>query len=317
MASPPPSTPTNPSTGQYYVHLAKQYATGIKDALAFFHVYKVYTQSAPARKALKDIVTFNALICFVNLAIFQYISMPWINRMLSISVNSDNILIWLLSNTTSGLLFFIFLLGWMVPTFLFSFILNGKWLAVVSEEAIKLLTKRQVKKDIASLFQVPKEITNELYTTTFYAMFVLQSFICFLIPFVGSIANLLVLCWLYSLYCFEYKWSHWNIGRRLAHIENNWAYFAGFGIVVGLPFTLASYHLGFWIGYTVWWLLFPLFIITAVAAKKPQKVVTQEGSSRMRLFVFAQWLNAFTLNFLVKVIKIVSGGTQMEEKKTQ
>jgi etoposide-induced 2.4 mRNA len=109
-----------------------------------------------------------------------------------------------------------------------------------------------------SLSQLPKGLASEVYTTTFYIMFVCQSFLCALIPFFGSVVNIVVLSWLYSLYCFEYKWSSWTIAKRLKYVEDNWPYFAGFGLVVGCPFTLATVYLGFWIGYAVWFLLFPL-----------------------------------------------------------
>src|SRR3954471_2636850 len=69
--------------------------------------------------------------------------------------------------------------------------------------------------------------------------------------------NFVLLCWMYSLYCFEYKWAHWHIGRRLKYIEDNWPYFFGFGMVTATPFTVASIYGGFWISYAIWWLLFP------------------------------------------------------------
>ncbi len=119
--------------------------------------------------------------------------------------------------------------------------------------------------NINSLGQLPKDVAAEIYTTTFYAMFVLQSFLCYLIPFFGSLLNFFLLCWLYSLYCYEYKWSTWHIGRRLKHIEDNWTYFWGFGMVAGLPFTLASVYYGFWISYAVWWLLFPFVSVSSLS----------------------------------------------------
>jgi len=189
-------------------------------------------------------------------------------------------------------------------------VINGQWLQIVSEEALLVLNKKisSSETSLKSLSQLPKEMANEIFTTTFYAMFLFQSFLFLLIPALGSFINFFILCWLYSLYCFEYKWSHWHIGRRLRYIEDNWAYFAGFGMVVGLPFTLASIYYGFWIGYVVWWLLFPLFIITAIGSDEPpNRVFNQEAKSSMALFIFAKWLNTKSLNFLVAVIRRFGG----------
>ena len=116
---------------------------------------------------------------------------------------------------------------------------------------------------------------------------------------------MIFLCWLYSLYCFEYKWAHWSISKRLKYIEENWPYFVGFGLVVGTPFTLASYYYGLWISYAIWWLLFPLFIITAIGAKPPEDTEVK-GKVRFALFKFAKLLNMYSLNFLVWIIKYVA-----------
>eukprot|EP01047_Picozoa_sp_COSAG01_P044086 COSAG01_NODE_3962_length_5492_cov_71.874281_2_plen_189_part_00 len=44
--------------------------------------------------------------------------------------------------------------------------------------------------------------------------------------------------WLYSLYCFEYRWSlrGWSLQRQLRTVEAHWAFFGGFGTPVSRVF---------------------------------------------------------------------------------
>lgn len=54
--------------------------------------------------------------------------------------------------------------------------------------------------------------------------FLLQTVLSYLIPVIGPATSFIHLSWLYSLYCFEYKWSlaGWSLERRLTHMEQNW-----------------------------------------------------------------------------------------------
>ena len=97
---------------------------------------------------------------------------------------------------------------------------------------------------------------DEMYRAILVAFFLLQTVLTYLIPVVGPVASFIHLSWLYSLYCFEYKWSlaGWSLERRLAHLEQNWAYFAGFGS----PFTLATFFVPNFVSKGIFALLFPV-----------------------------------------------------------
>ena len=95
-----------------------------------------------------------------------------------------------------------------------------------------------------------------MYRAILVAFFLLQTVLSYLIPVIGPAASFIHLSWLYSLYCFEYKWSlaGWSLERRLAHLEQNWAYFAGFGS----PFTLATFFVPNFVSKGIFALLFPV-----------------------------------------------------------
>lgn len=98
--------------------------------------------------------------------------------------------------------------------------------------------------------------SDEMYRAILVAFFLLQTVLSYLIPVVGPATSFIHLSWLYSLYCFEYKWSlaGWSLERRLAHLEQNWAYFAGFGS----PFTLATFFVPNFVSKGIFALLFPV-----------------------------------------------------------
>lgn len=71
---------------------------------------------------------------------------------------------------------------------------------------------------------VPCTCSDELYRAILVAFFLLQTVLSYLIPVVGPVVSFIHLSWLYSLYCFEYKWSlaGWSLEKRLTHLEQNW-----------------------------------------------------------------------------------------------
>jgi etoposide-induced 2.4 mRNA len=145
-----------------------------------------------------------------------------------------------------------------------SFVINPQWLTKLSAQVVPQShaspTARKAFVHPFNLFR-PKALSRLLsslvYENTFFIPFLFQSTLSLLIPFLGRVVNFTLLCWLYSLYCFEYKWANWDVMKRLKFIEDNWAYFVGFGMVVAAPFLIVSAYFGIWVGYAMWWIEFP------------------------------------------------------------
>ena len=76
-----------------------------------------------------------------------------------------------------------------------------------------------------------RSVSEEIYRTPITLIFVIQTLVVSFVPYVGAPASFVLLCWLYALYCFEYKWmiEQWDWQKRRAYFERRWPYFLGFG----------------------------------------------------------------------------------------
>ncbi|KAI9274355.1 etoposide-induced protein 2.4-domain-containing protein [Phascolomyces articulosus] len=84
------------------------------------------------------------------------------------------------------------------------------------------------------------------------------------VPLIGTFISFFVTCLLMAYYSFEYKWIHlgWSLDQRLRHVEQNWAFFFGFGLPAALlTFFLSTLHAG-----GVFALIYPGYIILATMA---------------------------------------------------
>ncbi|KAI9995868.1 hypothetical protein PInf_012936 [Phytophthora infestans] len=149
-----------------------------------------------------------------------------------------------------GFVFLLYQVLWMYPIYCISFILNTIWYQEIADDAYMQLHGKPSPTPVTDM------IRDEMYRAILVAFFLLQTVLSYLIPIVGPATSFIHLSWLYSLYCFEYKWSlaGWSLERRLAHLEQNWAYFAGFGS----PFTLATFFVPNFVSKGIFALLFPV-----------------------------------------------------------
>ena len=94
--------------------------------------------------------------------------------------------------------------------------------------------------------------------------FFIQCIILSQIPFnIGKILKLIHLSFLYSIYCFEFKWgTDSHLMKNLAFFEENFAYFTGFGFL----FAISTIYLPFFLSTGLFVSLFPIFLLTAIRA---------------------------------------------------
>lgn len=114
-------------------------------------------------------------------------------------------------------------------------------------------------------------MSDEVYRLLLVTAYMIQITLVSFIPFgIGYALVVLHLCWMYSLYSFEYKWSllGWSLEYRLKYFERHWAYFLGFG----LPAVLVSLVFPKFISLGFFALSFPFFIILAITAKPTSHV---------------------------------------------
>jgi len=286
-----------------------QWIQGVRDALYIPHLGTVLLTSSLVRRAILDAFVYSAL-AFLSIWSFQIFFEPTISALL---MEGDS---WL-PRLPYYFLVAIYYLLWILPMFILSFVINSKWLNIVAQNSFVALCGSPPKTSSIGLNDLARMFAAELYTSTFYSMFVIQCSVMAMLPVLGPILNFILLCWLYSLYCFEYKWIGWHIGRRLRHVEDNWAYFVGFGMVTGTPFTVASIYGGFWLSYTIWWLFFPYFVVMAIGAPQPTSLVSSEpgAANRIALFRFARWLNMKILNGAAFIFRTITQEPTTSSKK--
>ena len=111
------------------------------------------------------------------------------------------------------------------------------------------------------------------------------------IPYIGHGLAISMLTWVYSYYCFEYKWilQGLSLNRRIQQIESNWIYFAGFGA----PCTLATYFFPTLVAGGLFGVLFPFFLLTAMCAVEKKKYI----SYKFKILIVVH-LNGHSANIL-------------------
>jgi len=161
------------------------------------------------------------------------------------------------------LLSWLYQILWIYPIYSISFILNAIWYQDIADHAF--ITRGGKRKTIDFTFQRwVNAMAEELYRTLLFGSFMVQKTLSSFIPYIGFPISTIHLCWIYSLYSFEYKWAleGWSLEKRLVFFETRWAYFAGFG----LPAALLSILFPRFISAGIFAFTFPLFIILAIVA---------------------------------------------------
>jgi len=104
-------------------------------------------------------------------------------------------------------------------------------------------------------------VAQEIYKLVLFTVFFLQVILLGFMPWVGTALYFVMTSLLYAFYCFDYKWhmQHEPLTSRVAVIESNWAFFAGFGSLC----VLCSMVLPFYIGAGVVNFVYPLFVLVA------------------------------------------------------
>lgn len=159
--------------------------------------------------------------------------------------------------------------GWIIPIYLISLLLNGVWYDEIVSQCARLMTTQSGRTtDSASegswLTLQQRRISQEIYRILLYLMVMLQgvllSQVLSMLPLFRSLATLchfVSLASVYPLYCFEYKWSlrsNWTFKTRIRVFEYGFFYFVGFGT----PFALSCFFLPYFASCALYGALFPL-----------------------------------------------------------
>ncbi|CAH0477242.1 unnamed protein product [Peronospora belbahrii] len=289
----------------------REFCAGAKHAVSLHRILLFYLKSrlicvSSAKCFVLNGLIFLGSIYFFNQAVIPVIHLfgELLHRSFSYGTTTqvDDV-----RDRVDGFVFLLYQVLWMYPIYCISFILNTIWYQEIADDAYMQLHGKP------SPSRVTDMIRDEMYRAILVAFFLLQTVLSYLIPVVGPAMSFVHLSWLYSLYCFEYKWSlaGWSLERRLAHLEQNWAYFAGFGS----PFTLATFFVPNFVSKGIFALLFPVFLLLAIACNPVSE--GDQTVEKLPIFRFSRW---WSLQLLRRIGKATGLKTKLQrsmEKQKQ
>jgi len=127
--------------------------------------------------------------------------------------------------------------------------------------------------------------------------FLLQTYlVLYAVPVVGTLLHFAHLSWYWAFFCYEYAWAlhGWTIDARVAAVETEWAFLAGFGA----PLALLSVLFPAFVSYGIVAFLFPLFVILATVSVPEKHEPHRWAPARLPLFHAAKRLSLLIVRSL-------------------
>lgn len=216
----------------------------------------------PEKEVIKKVCKcciLNGGFTWLSIVLFDKVVIPSFEFGLNLFFDDDPSSISFLRSLIQPIISILFGMTWLMPIFLLSKCVSSLWFADIANSAYFV---RKGKPQLIP--NISKLIADFLFNLVVQVLFLIQSMLVNLlpIPYIGEFLCYIHLCFIYSLYCFEYKWFNmgWELHRRLSYIENNWPYFIGFGI----PLTvLTNMTDSIVVSSCIFSILFPLFILSA------------------------------------------------------
>lgn len=200
----------------------------------------------------------NGGIFWLSIMVFEYWLMPAVQYLVATVFGHDPGVARSVWSWMQPFLSLTFRMIWVLPLFLLSKLVNSLWFQDIADSAFRHRRGRP-----QFLSSISKIIADTMFSVLIQALFLLQCLLVNMLPitYLGELLCLVHMCLLYSLYSFEYKWFNmgWELHKRLTFIENNWAYFLGFGLPLTILTQIPSSYI---ISGCVFSILFPLFIIS-------------------------------------------------------
>ncbi|CAI5712862.1 unnamed protein product [Hyaloperonospora brassicae] len=281
----------------------RAFCQGVQHAVSLHRILLFYLQSRLICVSSAKCFVLNGLIFLGSIYFFDQVVIPVIHLFgellhRSLTTNGTTSQVDDVRDRVDGFVFLLYQVLWMYPIYSISFILNTIWYQEIADDAYVQLHGKPSPTAVTDM------IRDEMYRAILVAFFLLQTVLSYLIPVVGPATSFIHLSWLYSLYCFEYKWSlaGWSLERRLAHLEQNWAYFAGFGS----PFTLATFFVPNFVSKGIFALLFPVFLLQAIACDPETE--GNEASKKLPMFRFSRWWS-------LQLLRRIGHATGLKTKK--
>lgn len=291
------------------LHDVWQFVGGFQDAISMHRILIFFVNSETVGVNTAKCALLNGLIFVGSIQLFDWLLMPVIHIIphVFLELRDGSGGVWVTS-LIDWLVFTVYHLLWLFPVYCISFILSTIWYQEIADQVYLLTEGKAAVRDTKSILR------DEIYRFLVVAALLLQTSIISLIPLVGTGFSFVYTCWVYSLYCFEYKWAlqGWDLERRFRHLETNWAYFAGFGA----PCTLVTFFWPKFVSLGVFAVFFPLFVMVAFRSHAPLAATQQGGGGggdfpRLPIFRYAKQMS---LHFMRALLPSPTSGRS--KKKT-
>ncbi|KAK2460605.1 hypothetical protein APHAL10511_007075 [Amanita phalloides] len=199
---------------------------------------------------------------------------------------------------------------WLFPVISVSLYFNSLWCTAIARRTY-MLKHGQHRQYTPSYSGLLNALAGSTYRIVMIVICLGSSFILGSIPYIGSFASFVFLCWVDAYYCFEFVLiaKEVSLAKRVQHIEERWAYYFAFG----LPVTaLCSWGTGL-ANAACFALIFPAYIILAMHARPvpldPRRPETVDGygqelkgstfiPARLPIFTIVLWINDKIVNIL-------------------
>ena len=179
------------------------FVAGVLDSMRFPHTAIFFVTSKVVRVRFMQCLVLNGGIFLTSVLLADYVLTPAFHWLLDVEASSPLSISWLPS-TLSSLLLSVFYLVWVYPLYAISFLLNAIWYQDIADQAF--LTRGHKQHTASLSFQRwIAAMSEELYRLLLVSLFLVQLSLVSLLPIVGQPLCVLHMCWLYSLYSFEYK----------------------------------------------------------------------------------------------------------------
>jgi len=283
--------------GNVGLAVAEAALAGLLDSCKIYWAILLFVKSKRIRTLATQCFQLNGAIFLTSVLFMNYVLHPLVSFIISDRGPADGVM--------ETLFHVMFLVLWVFPIYVISFILNAVWYQDIADETFlhnRDGEKHTVAPDKATFQQrLVKVLSEELYRMLVAFMFLLQSLVCSGIPHIGVALYFVQATWLQSLYSFEYKWSleGWPLEAKLTFFEFNWAYMAGFG----LPAALVNWYFPMFVSSGIYALVFPIFIMMAILANPADNSPTARTAPRyLRLPVFrlSKWLTTMVLRVVCR-----------------
>jgi etoposide-induced 2.4 mRNA len=277
----------------FVIQALRSIACGFQEALDVRRTYRAIADSTTIRTCVIRCTLLNGVLLMGSVVLFEYVIRPLVA---AARLSPDDMAADWRRDALTAVFSLLYYVLWIFPWYVLSYIFNAGWYSKIAKRYFELRQPKRAPPDamsssgsaaasaslaqssgpesagsawesvLASLLELQRNAAEAVYTIFLFLGMGIQCSLVGYLPLLGAPLQIAMFAWLSAFYCFDYRWRFggFNIEQRKQAFASDWAFFLGFG----LPITLASHFLPFFISYGIYAVVFPPMIITCIAAQR-------------------------------------------------